>query len=216
MNIVLFGPPGAGKGTQSRLIQERHHLALISTGEILREEIKKETSLGLQVKKTIESGGFPSDEIILELFESHLKNIKDKGVILDGVPRTLNQAQKIDDIFERLGLDLDVVIQLTVDDKELIRRLSSRMICKACSTSSTPEIPPQKEGECDKCSGREFIRRPDDEPESIRVRLHLYNEQTKPLIQYYSKTNRLKVVDGMKSVGEVQTQIEFLLGNCKC
>lgn len=213
MNIVLLGPPGAGKGTQARLIQERHHLALISTGEILREEIKRETSLGLQVKKIIESGRFPSDEIILELFEDSLKKMKDKGVILDGVPRTLNQAQKVDEIFERFCLNLDAVIQLAVEDKELIKRLSNRMVCKVCGASYTPELPPHREGECDKCSGHEFIRRPDDEPEAVRMRLQVYNEQTKPLIQYYSKTNRLKVVDGMKPVEDVQTQIEFLLGN---
>ena len=213
MNIVLLGPPGAGKGTQANLIQEQHHLTLISTGEILREEIKKETPLGLQVKKIIESGQFPSDDIILELFEDALKKMKDTGVILDGVPRTLNQAQKVDEIFKELDIDLDIVIQLAVEDKELIKRLSSRMICKACSASYTPEVPPRKEGVCDKCSGQEFIRRPDDEPEAIKMRLHIYNEQTKPLIQYYSKTNRLKVVDGMKPVKEVQAQIELLLSD---
>lgn len=212
MNIVLFGPPGAGKGTQARLIQERHHLALISTGEILKEEIKKNTPLGLQVKETIETGRFPVDEIILQIFEDHVKEVKEQGMILDGVPRTLNQAQKIDALFDRLGLTLDAVIQLVVDDEELVRRLTSRKTCKTCHASYTSEMPLKKAGICDKCSGKEFIRRPDDEPEVVKTRLNIYNEKTKPLLQYYSKTNRLQVVDGMKSVKEVNAQIESLLG----
>ncbi len=212
MNVILFGPPGAGKGTQARLLKEGYHLALISTGDLLRDEIKRGTELGLEVKETIESGRYPSDEIVLQVFESHLKKVKDQGVILDGVPRTLNQAKKIDEIFGHLGICLDAVIQLAVDDEELIKRLSSRVICKTCQASYTPEVPPRVEGVCDKCSGQEFIRRADDEPEAIRVRLDVYNKQTKPLIDYYSKTQRLKVVDGMKPIEEVNKQIVSLLG----
>jgi len=211
MNIILFGPPGAGKGTQARLIQERHQLALISTGEILRDEIKNATSLGLKVKETIEAGQFPSDDLILKIFEERLKKVKDSGVILDGVPRTLNQAKKIDEIFEELGLEIDIVIQLNVDDEELIKRLSGRIICKECNATYTPDLPPRVNGVCDKCSGCEFIRRPDDEPEVVRARLQVYNEQTKPLLDYYSQTQRLKAVDGMQSVERVNSQIESLL-----
>lgn len=213
MNIILLGPPGAGKGTQARMLQMDHQLALISTGEILKEEIKRETPLGLQVKETVELGKFPSDDLILRVFEDHLKEIKaGQGMILDGVPRTLNQAQQIDKLFESLGLELDAVIQLAVDDDELIRRLSNRMVCKTCQASYTSEVPPRLEGICDKCEGTEFIRRPDDEPGAVKTRLDIYNEQTKPLLQYYSKTGRLRVVDGMKSVQEVNAHIESLLG----
>jgi len=211
MNIILLGPPGAGKGTQARMLQKGHELALISTGEILKEEIKRETPLGLQVKEAVELGRFPSDEIILRIFEDHLQQLKGQGMILDGVPRTLNQAQTIDKLFAGLGIKLDAVIQLSVDEDELITRLSHRMVCKTCQTSYTPELPPQREGICDKCEGTEFIRRPDDEPEAIKTRLDIYNEQTKPLVQYYTQTNRLKSVDGMKSVQEVNAQIESLL-----
>lgn len=211
MNIILLGPPGAGKGTQARMLQHSHHLVIISTGEILKEEIKKGTALGLQVKETIESGRFTTDDIILKIFEEHVKKAKEKGMILDGVPRTLNQAQKIDKLFADLGLELNLVIQLAVDDEEMIRRLSHRMVCKTCHTSYTAELPPHQEGICDKCEGTEFIRRPDDEPEAIKTRLDIYNEQTKPLLQYYSQTDRLKVVDGMKTVKEVNVQIESLL-----
>lgn len=212
MNVILLGPPGAGKGTQARLIEKQHHLALIATGEILRAEVNKGTPLGLQVKETMEGGRFPPDEIILQIFGEALGKYKDQGVVLDGVPRTLNQAQKIDQIFEHYGLCLDAVIQIAVDDEELIKRLSGRMICKACQASYTLDVPPKREGKCDKCSGQEFMRRPDDEPEAIRVRLQVYNEQTKPLLDYYAKTDRLRVVDGMKSVEEVNVQIEALLG----
>lgn len=212
MNLILFGPPGAGKGTQARLIQEQHDLALISTGEILREEVKKGSAVGLKVKEIMEAGGFTSDDVILEVFEEHLKQCKGKGVILDGIPRTLNQAQKIDALFKRLGLDLDLVIQLNVEDEELVKRLSQRFLCKACGAPYTQEQPPRVEGRCDNCSSHEFVRRPDDEPEAVKTRLNIYNEQTKPLLQYYSSTGHLKVVDGMKSIEEVKTQIESLLG----
>lgn len=211
MNIILFGPPGAGKGTQARMLQKCHRLALISTGDILKEEIKRKTPLGLQVKETIEAGRFPADEIILRIFEEYLKEVKDQGMVLDGVPRTLNQAQKIDKLFKDLGLGLDVVVQLAIDDDEIVKRLSNRMVCKTCHASYTPEVPPRVEGVCDKCSGREFIRRPDDEPEAVKTRLDIYNEQTKPLLQYYSQTGRLRVVDGMQSVEKVNAQIESLL-----
>lgn len=213
MNIILFGPPGSGKGTQARILKDAHQLEVISTGEILKEEIKGKTPLGLELKETIESGRFPSDDIILHVFENHLKAIKGRGVILDGVPRTLNQAQKIDNLFEKLGLELNVVVQLAVDDEEIVKRLSNRMVCKDCHASYTLEVPPRIEGVCDRCSGHEFIRRPDDEPDAIKTRLDIYNAQTKPLLQYYSQTNRLRVVDGMRPVEEVNIQIESLLGD---
>jgi adenylate kinase len=213
MNIILFGPPGAGKGTQARLIQEQYHLDLIATGEILREEVKKSSVIGLKVKEIMEAGGFTTDDIILEIFEERLKQCKGQGIILDGIPRTLNQAQKIDEIFKRLGLDLDVVIQLTVDEKELVKRLSHRFLCKDCGAAyTTPEKPPRVEGVCDICSSHEFVRRPDDEADAVKTRLDVYNKQTKPLLDYYSATHRLKAVDGMKSVEEVNAQIESLMG----
>jgi len=211
MNIILLGPPGAGKGTQARLIQDRYHLAWIATGDILREEIQRETPLGLQVKETMDAGLYPSDDIILKILEKRLALAKDLGVILDGVPRTLNQAQKVDEMFNNLGLHLDAVVQLAVDDKELIRRLSSRIVCKTCGATYSEECPPRQEGVCDKCSGREFTQRPDDKPEAIKTRLDVYNERTKPLLGYYSKDNRLKVVNGMDSVKEVNAHIESIL-----
>lgn len=215
MNIVLIGPPGAGKGTQARMLQKFHHLDIISTGDILRDEIKRETSIGLKIKETIENGFFPSDDLVLSVFEDFLKRQhgKEKGLVLDGIPRTLNQAQMVDKIFETLGICLNVAIQIAVDDQELIQRLSNRFICKTCSASYTAELPPRVVGVCDTCQGTDFMRRPDDEPEAIKTRLDIYNEQTKPLLQYYSQLNRLRIVDGMRTVEEVNAQIESLLGD---
>lgn len=212
MNLILLGPPGAGKGTQARRIQDRYDLALIATGEILREEVQKETPLGLEVKEMMDTGLYPSDDIILRIFEESLIRAKPQGVILDGVPRTLYQAEKIDEMFERLGLERCIVIQLAVDDQELVKRLSNRLICKDCGTSYTADLPSRVQGVCDRCAGHEFIRRPDDEPEAIKTRLEIYNERTKSLINYYAKQGCLKVVDGMRSVEEVNEQIKTILG----
>ncbi len=211
MNLILLGPPGSGKGTQARLIRDRHGLSLIATGEILREEVKKGTPLGREVKEIIDAGLFPSDEIILKIFEAHLSQAKTQGVVLDGVPRTLNQAEKIDEMFKKLGLELTMVIQLAVDEGELVKRLSHRVICKTCGAAYTLELHPRVEGVCDVCSGKELVRRSDDAPEAIKTRLDVYNEQTKPLIDYYSRHNHLRVIEGMKSVEHVNEQIEALL-----
>lgn len=212
MNVVLFGPPGAGKGTQAFLLKERYNLALISTGSILRDEVEKGTTLGIQIKETMDSGGFPSDDIILKIFTEKLEEIKNQGVILDGVPRTLNQAEKIDEIFQRLGIEINVVIQIAVDENELIKRLSVRKTCTNCGATYTDELPPQREGVCDKCGEKSISRRSDDEYEAVKTRFEVYNERTKPVIDYYLNTQRLSVVDGMKPVEGVYDQINTLLG----
>lgn len=213
MNLILLGPPGSGKGTQARLIRDHHGLVLIATGEILREEVQKDTSIGREVKEIIEAGLYPSDDIILKILEQYLRQAKAQGVILDGVPRTLNQAEKVDKMFEQLGMTLRMAIQLTVDEEELVKRLSSRRLCKSCGAAYTVDLPPRVEGVCDVCSGTEFFRRPDDAPEAVKTRFNVYNERTKLLIDYYSNTHRLKSVDGMKSVEKVNEQIEDLLRN---
>lgn len=211
MNIILLGPPGSGKGTQARMLQSSYNLALIATGDILREEVEKKTELGEKIKDTMEKGGFPADEIVLKVFQDHLKQVKNKGVILDGIPRTLNQAQKLDEIFDQLGLTLDAVIQLSVDEGELIRRLSMRVICKDCGMP-VPGVSSLEEAHvCAHCGGSQFIRRPDDKAEVVKTRLDIYNKQVDPLHQYYSKSKRLQVVDGMKPAREVKEHIEFLL-----
>jgi len=212
MNVILFGPPGAGKGTQARLIQERHDLDLIATGEILRAEIAKKTPLGAQVEQIMAEGKFPSDDIILSLFKERLAKVSGKGLVLDGLPRTLNQAEKIAQAFEEAGCDIHVVIQLAVDEEELIKRLSFRVVCTACGTPHTANSSSLEGETCYKCGSNHFARRADDEPEAIRNRFKIYNEKTKPLLDYYSKQGLLKVIDGMLSVEEVNKEIETLLG----
>ena len=212
MNLVLFGPPGAGKGTQARLIQDRYDLDLIATGDMLREEVKKKSPLGSQVEQIMAEGKFPSDDIILGLFKERLTKVKRKGVVLDGLPRTLNQAEKITEAFEKAGCEINAVIQLVVDDEELVKRLSSRVVCTECETPYPEDISSKGEGTCYKCGAKAFARRPDDEPEAIRTRLKIYNEKTKPLLDYYSEQGLLKVVDGMRSIEEVNKEIETLLG----
>lgn len=212
MNIILFGPPGAGKGTQARLIQEQHSLDLIATGEILRAEIAKKTPLGEQVEQIMAEGKFPSDDIILSLFKERLAKVNGKGLILDGLPRTLNQAEKIAQAFEEADCDINVVIQLAVDEEELIKRLSSRVVCQNCGTPHAANSSSLEGETCYKCGSNHFARRADDEPEAIRNRFKIYNEKTKPLLDYYSKQGLLKVIDGMKSVEEVNKEIETLLG----
>ena len=179
----------------------------------MREERHKDTPLGRHIKEFMDKGLFSSDDLILQLFEDRFLQVRDQGVILDGVPRTLNQAEKVDELFERLDTQIDAVIQLAVDDKEIIHRLATRTVCKGCGVPYTIEYPPSTEGVCDKCSGV-LIRRQDDDPAIVSVRLEVYNEQTKPLIEYYSKTGRLQVVDGMKSVEEVGAHIEKILSQC--
>ena len=215
MNIILLGPPGSGKGTQARNLMEEYGLVQVSTGDILRKEVAEETALGLKIKDIIEAGKFPEDDLIMELLENRLKDSDcDNGVILDGVPRTLYQAEYIDRLFEKLGKRLDAVIELSVDDQELITRLSGRFTCQDCGEPYNDTYkPPAKEGVCDKCGGEAFLRRPDDQPEAIQTRLEVYHEQTRPLIDFYSESGRLKSVDGMKQMEEVSSQILALVGN---
>jgi len=209
VNIILLGPPGAGKGTQARLLAEKMGLCQIATGEILREEVAKGSEVGLKVKPIMESGKFPSDELIMDVLAHKISAPEcQKGVILDGVPRTLNQAELVDKMFSGLGKSLDFVIQLRVDDEQLIKRISGRYICRDCGASYTDGLNPTKiEGTCDHCGGHEFFRRPDDAAEVVKTRLDVYQNQTEPLIGFYSKSSRLKSVDGMAAVNDVQSQI---------
>lgn len=206
MNVILLGPPGAGKGTQARLLQDYYGLYALSTGQMLREEIRRETPIGLEVKATIEAGLFPSDEIVLRIFEDKLKEVKNNGVLLDGIPRNLSQADKVEEIFKRLDLTLDSVIQLEVDNSELIERIMNRRVCKACGTPCAGDV-----CTCSACGAVEFVKRSDDTLEAIKTRLEVYNEQTKPLVEYYKAKGLLKIIPGMQSVEDVFTQIKKAL-----
>ncbi len=213
INVVILGPPGAGKGTQARLLADQLGLCQIATGEILREEVAKGSPLGLKVKPIMESGNYPTDDVVMDVLAHKISQEECRaGVILDGVPRTLNQAELVDQMFQRLGKSLDFVIQLRVDDEQLIKRIAGRHICQTCGTAYTDELnPPKVAGTCDRCGGHSFLRRPDDAAEVVRTRLDVYKDRTEPLIGFYAKTNRLKVVDGMTAVNDVQSQIREII-----
>ena len=211
MNLILFGPPGSGKGTQARLLANQYNLAHICTGDLLREEVKQQTAIGKQIKETMDSGNYPSDKIIMQVFRQQFDSVQNGGVVLDGVPRTMNQVVQIDKLFKDIGSEVDAVIQLEVDEQALIKRLSARLICQVCGTPYTISNDHEAPKTCSNCGSNSFMRRPDDEPEAVKTRLGVYNKETKPLLEYYSKKNKLAVVDGMKTVEEVSDQIQSVL-----
>ena len=184
-NIVLLGAPGAGKGTQGRLISKEFGLKFISTGDILREEVQKSTQLGKKVAEYLKKGLLVPDDLIIEIIKKYIKD----GFVLDGFPRTIGQAEALDRIS---GVDL--VINLNVPDNVIIARLSNRLICSKCGAIyNALTLKPKKEGICDKCGG-ELYQREDDKPEVIKERLNVYRKQTEPLIEYYAKKGLLRNV----------------------
>ena len=197
MRIILIGAPGSGKGTQAENIRQKYPIAHISTGDILRANVKAGTELGENAKVYMESGKLVPDEVIIAMVESRLQEPDCKnGFILDGFPRTKNQAEALDLILEKLGILLDAVVQLNVDDETVVRRLTTRRVCKSCGEiynilSKSAKI----EGICDKCGG-EVIQRKDDIESVIRNRLTVFHEQTAPLIDYYRSKDLLVSVDG--------------------
>ncbi|MCD6510010.1 MAG: adenylate kinase [Thermoprotei archaeon] len=207
MNIVLLGPPGVGKGTYAGRLSERYGIPHISTGDILREEIKRDSELGRKVKKYVERGELVPDSIIIEVIKERLAaDDCRKGFILDGFPRTLNQARALDNIVR-----VDVVFNFVAPKEVIIERLSGRRICRKCGAIYHIRYkPPKKPGVCDICGG-ELYQREDDKPEVIERRLEVYKEQTAPLIDYYSKKGLLVDIDASKEVNEVIAQCERIL-----
>jgi adenylate kinase len=210
MNIILLGPPGAGKGTQAKILEERHGLKQLSTGDMLRAAVAEGTELGKRAKSAMDRGDLVSDDIVVGIIADRLNQPDvQRGFILDGFPRNEAQAESLDRMLERKNTRLDKVIQLKVDDEELIRRLAGRYTCAKCGRGYHDTFAPTKTpGVCDNCGSTEFVRRPDDNPETVRERLKVYNSQTAPLISYYGKKGALKTVDGMAAIDEVASQIE--------
>lgn len=216
MKIILIGPPGAGKGTQAESISKMFKLPHISTGDIFRENIRNQTSLGIEAKKYIDQGKLVPDDITVAIVEQRLK--KDDctvGFLLDGFPRTVDQADALNSSLELAGSGIDYVINLEVPKKELIDRLTGRRVCKSCGASFHIVFnPPKQEGICDKCGG-ELIQRSDDNVETVTNRLQVYENQTAPLIEYYKRLGLLYTVDGSKDIAEVFTDICDVLGSKK-
>mgnify|MGYP003508192188 FL=1 len=213
MNIMLFGAPGAGKGTQAKFLIEKYGLPQISTGDILRAAITEGTAMGLEAKKIMDDGKLVPDSTIIGIIKDRLaKDDCKKGFILDGFPRTLAQAEALDILMLDLGISLDKVISLNVPDELIVGRITGRKVCKSCGASFHVEFNPSKvEGICD-FDGGELITRKDDTAETVKTRLDAYHAQTSPLFDFYNGKGLLVEVDGTKEVEEVMQDIVKILG----
>jgi adenylate kinase len=203
MNLVLLGPPGAGKGTQAERLAEEFKLPHVASGDLFRENLKNKTELGMLANRYIAEGELVPDDVTIAMIRDRLKQPDcEEGVILDGFPRTLAQAEGLKEIFAGLGRTLDGVLYIAVSDEELVHRLSGRRICRRCQTPYHVQFkPPQKQGVCDTC-GAEIYQRDDDKPETVRARLGVYHQQTSPLIDFYRQYGLLTEVDGS---GDIET-----------
>lgn len=213
MELILLGPPGAGKGTQSKFLETRYGVAQISTGDMLRAEVKAGSPIGLEAKGVMGAGGLVSDELIIRMIGERISRPDcAKGFILDGFPRTVPQAEALDKLLHETAVDLDAVIELKVDEAVLVERISGRFTCAKCGTGYHDKFKlPQRAGICDVCGSTDFIRRPDDKAETVHARLEAYNAQTAPILPYYKTKGRLYTVDGMAEMEEVAAQIEAVL-----
>ncbi|RLI87126.1 MAG: adenylate kinase [Archaeoglobales archaeon] len=212
MNIILLGPPGGGKGTQAKKIVEKYGIPHIATGDILRDAVAKGTELGKKAKEYMDRGELVPDEIVIGIVEERLKQPDcEKGFLLDGFPRTLKQAEALDDMLKGLNRKIDVTIYIDVPEEEVVRRIANRRSCKRCgAVYHLIYAPPKEPNKCDKCGG-ELYQRDDDKEETVRQRFKVYMENTAPLIEYYEKKGLLYRVDGTKSIDEVWSQIEDVL-----
>ena len=213
MNLILLGPPGAGKGTQAKLMLARYELPQISTGDILREAIRQGTELGKRVEPLLANGKLVPDELVIQIIEDRLKrDDAKKGFVLDGFPRTLPQAEALEAQLARAGKKIDRVISLEVDEAAIVGRMSVRRSCpKDGSVFHVLNSPPKIAGKCDKC-GEALVQRPDDVPEKVQSRLRIYAQDTAPLKAFYEKRNLLSRIDGMGTTERVFGAITDSLG----
>lgn len=212
LNIVLMGPPGAGKGTQAEFIVNAFGIPHISTGDAFRLAMKQETELGKKAKQYVDQGLLVPDEITVGIVQERLQQDDcQQGFLLDGFPRTIAQAESLDQIVQSLGKKLDHVVNISVQRDQLLLRLTGRRICKSCGATYHIQFnPPQQEGVCDKCQG-ELYQRADDSVEKVATRLDEYLNKTAPLLEYYEKRQLLRQIDGEQSIEEVRSAIEQLL-----
>lgn len=212
MKLILLGPPGAGKGTQAKMLTEKFSIPQISTGDILRAAVKDATPMGLKAKEYMDAGGLVPDEVVVGIVRDRLQEPDcAEGFILDGFPRTVAQADALQGSLQEMNKDLDRVISLDVDTEALVERLTGRRTCKDCGRGYHVKFdPPGKEGVCDVCDG-ELFQRDDDQEETIRKRLQVYASQTEPLISYYRSADVLMELNGMQPISQVQEKMLSLL-----
>ncbi len=213
MKIIMLGAPGAGKGTQAKMIADKYGVPHISTGDIFRANIKNGTELGMEAKKYMDQGLLVPDELTVKILLDRVAQDDCKnGYVLDGFPRTIPQADVLEKALNKLGDKIDFAINVDVPDENIIRRMGGRRACVSCgATYHIEHVPPKTEGICDRC-GKELILRDDDKPETVKSRLNVYHEQTQPLIDFYEKKGVLKSVDGTVDMKDVFAAIVDILG----
>lgn len=209
MNLVLFGPPGAGKGTQAKRLEDKYEIAQLSTGEMLRAEVAEQTRIGREADAIMKRGALVPDLLITNMISARLdRDDCRKGFILDGFPRTVGQAEALDDVLATKNLKLDHVLSIEVEDEAMIERIIGRFTCAECGEGYHEKFKrPKVEGVCDVCGSTEFERRSDDNPETVRQRLKAYHLETEPVLHYYEKQGLVQTVDGMGSIDEVTSQL---------
>ena len=214
MNLILLGPPGAGKGTQAQELERRHGLIQLSTGDMLRAAISSGSDLGQEVKSIMDSGALVPDEIMIRMISERIDQPDcTNGFILDGFPRTTAQAEALDDMLDKKSMKVDHVIEMSVDAEVLTKRIAGRFSCTGCGAGYHDDFQkPVKDGLCDHCGKTEFSRRSDDNAETVRKRLDAYEAQTAPLLPYYRGKDSLRTVDALAEIANVTAEIEAVIG----
>ncbi len=213
MNIILVGAPGAGKGTQAKRLEDRYQMVQLSTGDMLRAAVASGSELGRQAKEIMDAGQLVPDDLVIRMISQRIDQPDcAKGFLLDGFPRTTAQAEALDTMLAEKGLKLDAVIQISVDEEALVERITGRYTCANCGAGYHDRFQrPQSEGVCDSCGGTEFVRREDDNEETVRKRMEAYRAQTAPILPHYEAQGLLLGVDGMADIDEVTEQLYKVL-----